>query len=56
MLITPGGNPASMMSEHNLAAVNGVTSLGFKTTALPAAKAGPNLNAIKNNGKFQGVI
>ena len=56
ILTTPGGNPAWMMSEHNLAAVNGVTSLGFKTTALPAAKAGPNLNAIKNNGKFQGVI
>ena len=37
-------------------AVNGVVSAGFKTTVLPAAKAGAIFQESIKSGKFQGMI
>ncbi len=39
-LNTPGGTPLSVRSPASLNAVSGVTSLGLKIIALPAASAG----------------
>ena len=39
-LKTPSGRPASLRISASFMAVSGVTSLGLKTTALPAASAG----------------
>ena len=40
-LKTPGGTPASSASRPSISAVSGVSSDGLRTTALPAASAGP---------------
>lgn len=39
-LNTPSGKPASVNISANVSAVSGVTSLGLKIIALPAASAG----------------
>ncbi len=56
MLMTPSGNPASLISYAILKADKGVCSAVFMTTVHPAAKAGPNFQACIKRGKFQGMI
>jgi hypothetical protein len=45
-----------MASSASRTAVNGVSSEGFSTTALPAAMAGANLAVARTIGTFQGEI
>ena len=40
-LKTPGGSTSAAISA-SIAVVTGVVSAGFRTTVLPAARAGPN--------------
>ncbi len=42
-LKTPGGRPISSMTSARMNALMGATSLGFKTTVQPAARAGATL-------------
>ena len=48
--------PASSASSANRSAVKGVSSAGFSTTVLPAARAGPIFQEAMARGKFHGVI
>jgi hypothetical protein len=45
-LNTPGGMPASCTTSANSKALRGDSSLGFRTTVHPAARAGPTLAVI----------
>ena len=56
MFTTPGGTPASKHISANNSAVSGVSSAGFSTTVLPAAKAGATFHASISSGKFHGMI
>ena len=47
---TPSGKPASTKQAASARAVNGVVRAGFKTTALPAAKAGASLCSTSKAG------
>ena len=53
---TPGGNPASSITLPNSNIAAEACSEAFKTTVLPAAKAGPILTATKNNCEFHGTM
>jgi hypothetical protein len=53
---SPSGSPASRASRAKASEVSGVYSLGFSTTALPAANAGSTFQPQVNSGAFQGVI
>ena len=53
---TPGGKPASRASSPIRIAVSGVSSAGFSTTVLPAARAGANPQPAIGIGKFHGTI
>lgn len=55
-LITPGGKPASLMSEATRRAERGVSSDGLSMTVLPTARAGPSLREREKRGTFQGMI
>ncbi|MNQ94278.1 hypothetical protein D3C85_1097860 [compost metagenome] len=52
---TPGGSK-SPISSINIIIDTGVLSAGFKTTQLPAARAGASFQIPINSGKFQGII
>lgn len=56
MFTTPAGNPACWQTSANISAVSGVDSAGFRTTVLPAARAGAIFQASIISGKFQGMI
>src|SRR6201990_3330434 len=45
-LKTPAGRPAASITSARRKAFSGVTSLGFRTTVQPAARAGATLAAI----------
>jgi hypothetical protein len=53
---TPSGRPASRASSPIRTAVRGVSSAGFTTTVLPAARAGAIPQARIGIGKFQGTM
>jgi hypothetical protein len=55
-LKTPAGTPARSASSASASAENGVCDAGFRTTAQPAAIAGPALRVIIASGKFHGVM
>src|SRR3954454_10584144 len=55
-LTTPSGSPASTASFSNSTAVSGVSSAGFSTIVLPAARAGASFHAAIVSGKFHGVM
>jgi hypothetical protein len=50
MLITPGGNPASLISFPIIKAVNGVCYAGLRTIVHPAANAGATFQHIIKRG------
>ena len=56
MLTTPGGNPTSTISSAKRSEDSGVSSLGLRTTVLPAASAGPIFQLQNMSGKFHGTI
>ena len=56
MLTTPGGKPTSTISSARRSDDSGVSSLGFSTTVLPAASAGPIFQLQNISGKFHGTI
>ncbi len=56
MLTTPAGNPTSVISSASRSDDSGVSSLGFSTTVLPAASAGPIFHEQNISGKFHGTI
>ena len=53
---TPAGRPASTAIFSSSSAVSGVSSAGFSTTVLPAARAGATFQDAITSGKFQGTI
>ena len=53
---TPSGIPASRPSSPRRIAVSGVSVAGLRTTALPAASAGPRPQPAMGIGKFQGTM
>ena len=53
---TPSGIPASSASSARRIAVSGVSSAGFSTTVLPAARAGAKPQPAIGIGKFHGTI
>jgi hypothetical protein len=53
---TPSGRPASRPSSARRRAVSGVRVAGFKTTVLPAARAGARPQPAMGIGKFQGTM
>ena len=55
-LKTPSGSPASRAIFSSSRAVSGVSSAGFRTTVLPAARAGAIFHEAIAIGKFHGVI
>ena len=55
-LSQPSGSPASSRISASLIAEIGVCPAGFRTTALPAAIAGPSLWATRLSGKLKGLI
>ena len=55
-LRTPAGIPASSASSPRRAAVNGDSSLIFRTAVLPNASAGATFQVAVMNGTFQGLI
>ncbi len=55
-LMRPFGTPASSQILASSSAINGVTSAGLTTTALPAASAGAIFCASLAIGEFHGVI
>ncbi len=55
-LSTPLGTPASSQMRASASEASGVTSAGFKMTALPAASAGASFCASEAMGEFHGVI
>lgn len=56
MLMTPGGNPASVISLPRYKEESGVCSAIFMITVQPAARAGESFHATVVKGKFQGII
>lgn len=56
ILITPGGNPASLNKLAMYKIDSGVCSAALSTTVLPHANAGPNFHAAISSGKFHGMI
>jgi hypothetical protein len=57
MFNTPGGmSVCSRISSPRIAAHQGVSGAGLRTTVLPAASAGPSLARLIWCGKFHGVI
>ena len=50
------GTPASCSNSAMRSVLSGVSSLGFITTVLPAASAGPSFQLVNISGKFQGTI
>ena len=56
MLKTPGAKPASSMISARMKAESGATSLGFRTTVQPAARAGATFAPTWLRGKFHGVM
>ena len=56
MFNTPAGRPISRVASPSIHAVNGVTSLGLATTALPAASAGAIFQVNRYSGRFQGEM
>ena len=52
----PGGSPASSATRPSSSAGDGVSSEGFRITALPAASAGATFCASIVIGEFHGVI
>ncbi len=52
----PGGSSASVSSSASRSAEKGVCDAGFRTTAQPAASAGPILCATRLSGKLNGEI
>ena len=56
MLTTPGGSSACAQTSAKRSAVSGVELAGFRTTVLPAARAGAIFQASMRSGKFQGMI
>src|SRR5699024_8300605 len=55
-LNTPLGTPTLSNISAKIIAANGVSSDGFNTTGLPAAKAAANFNEVWLVGKFHGVL
>src|SRR5699024_4702216 len=55
-LTTPAGIPAFSKIFTISIAERGVSGDGFNTAVHPAARAGPSLRVIMDEGKFQGVI
>ena len=55
-LTTPGGKPTSSSTRANSSRGAGAISEALMTTALPAARAGPTLVAVRNNSAFHGTI
>ncbi len=55
-LYTPFGTPTLFITSPSSVAVDGVSSDGFTTTALPHASAGPTFHVISSSGRFQGQI
>ncbi len=55
-LKTPSGSPAAASISAITSEVSGVTSDGFRITALPAASAGMQSPKLFVSGKFQGPI
>ena len=55
MFTTPAGNRSAIRSIKNRIET-GVCSAGFKTTQLPAARAGASFQVAIKIGKFQGMI
>ena len=55
MLTTPAGS-RSPMSSKSTRMETGVCSAGFRTTALPAARAGASFHTAMRIGKFHGMI
>jgi hypothetical protein len=55
-LQTPGGSPASTIRRAASTDVRGVSSEGFTTTVLPAARHGATPRIIWVSGAFQGVM
>jgi hypothetical protein len=53
--MTPSGTMSST-SEQNSRMESGVSSEGFSTEQLPAARAGPSFQEAINSGTFHGVI
>jgi hypothetical protein len=49
-LKTPGGRPAASTTSASRNALSGATSLGFRTTVHPAARAGATLATIWCSG------
>ena len=56
MLTMPSGTPASCIRLTSRSALSGVSSAGFRMTALPHARAGATFHAAISSGKFQGTI
>ena len=56
MLTTPGGRSASWQTSAKRRADSGVVDAGFRTTVLPAARAGAIFHDSISSGKFQGMI
>ena len=55
-LSQPSGSPASSRIPASFRAEIGVCPAGFRTTAFPAAIAGPSLWATRLSGKLKGLI
>jgi hypothetical protein len=55
-LSAPGGRPASNAISASRTEVNGANSGGLRTIVLPAARAGPTVEANVINGEFHGVM
>ena len=55
-LSQPSGRPASTSTSASFSAEIGVWPAGLRTTALPAAIAGPSLWATRLSGKLKGLI
>ena len=55
MLTTPSGSSAWRQTSAKRSAVSGVVEAGFRTTVLPAARAGAIFHANMRRGKFHGI-
>ncbi len=55
-LNAPSGTPASFITSASRVAVDGVSSDGFRMTALPQAMAGAIFQVDSSSGRFQGEI
>jgi len=55
MFTTPGGRSAWRQTSAKRSAESGVVEAGFRTTVLPAARAGAIFQLSMSSGKFQGM-